>query len=647
MIYKLKKYIPLKKQIITIRDRIKKAKINSLFFDGCNELSKSFEEPDYKEIAFFADFKNAAQIFKNNFSEQSLRIIDDAEEICSHTFDLLGSGKVNLRKKINWHCDFKSGYCWDPKTFYLDIEYGKNNGVDIKVPWELSRFQHLITLGEAYQLGGNEKYAQEFIDEINDWIEENPLGYGVNWKCTMDVAIRACNWILAYGLFKNSVKITEEFSAKFSKVLFLHGKFIENNLEKSFLGLTSNHYLSDIAGLMYLGIFFKNTKQGQRWILFSKKELKKEIQKQVYADGCDFEASTCYHRLVLEILFFSTLFLITNSKNFSGGNYKNITEDIFGEKYTEKLYKMFEAVLYLLKPNGKMPQIGDNDNGRLHILKNGEVLDMRYLLTVGSIFFGEPRFKIKEFGFCEEALWIFGKEGYDIWQKLPENDLENIKSKNFSDAGWYIIRNNKDYCLISCGPNGQNGNGGHCHNDKLSFELCINGKDVIADSGTYVYTPNPEQRNKFRSTNYHNTVCVDKKEQNNFVGSNLFFIQDNAKSECLRWETSEDIDIFVGKHKGYRNLAHPVMHQREIKFYKKENKMEIKDMFRGDGQHNLEWNFYIKNKNNINFVLDKKINWNYKTADMSPYYGCKIPAEKISGEHEGFLDKEFLQTIKW
>ena len=29
--------------------------------------------------------------------------------------------------------------------------------------------------------------------------------------------------------------------------------------------------------------------------------------------------------------------------------------------------------------------------------------------------------------------------------------MENIKSKNFPGAGWYVMRNNKDYCLYSDG----------------------------------------------------------------------------------------------------------------------------------------------------------------------------------------------------
>jgi len=531
-----------------------------------------------KKPNFFINFSERDKIiglFRKEVPEELENIIKNADEICEHKFDLLGSGKVNLGEKISWHCDFKSGHCWDPKTFYLDIKYGDKKGVDVKVPWELSRFQHLAVLGEAYWLTGNEKYPKEFIEQVKDWIESNPPQYGVNWKCTMDVAIRVCNWILGYYFFKESEEITDEFLINFLKSLLLHGKYIERNLEYS-EKLTSNHYLSDIVGLVYLGIFFKDTKEGEKWLDFGVKELKKEMKKQVYSDGCDFEASTCYHRLVLELFFFSTLLIVINDKDFRGENYREITEKIFGEEYTKRLYKMFEAVLYLLKPNGRMPQIGDNDNGRLHIFAKREVLDMRYLLTFGAIFFKEPKFKIREFGFSEDALWIFGEKGYNIWRNLRENNLKHIKTKAFPDAGWYVIRNNKDYCLISCGPNGQNGNGGHCHNDKLSFELMIDGKDIIVDPGTYVYTSYPEWRNKFRSTTFHNTIMVDGQEQNRFIENNLFSLRNDAKCKCLDFGEDDGKIWFEGEHYGYEDKI-KVIHKRKLIFSKKRKIIDIKD----------------------------------------------------------------------
>lgn len=644
-------------------------------FESLEELQKHFRER--KKPKFFIDsFKreDVVSIICEYFPDTQDKIIAEADKICEHIFDLLGSGPVKVYcgmkargfeghcydtqikneeltivhhyEPIDWHIDFKSGYEWNPKTYCKDMKYGNKLGVDVKVPWELSRFQHLTTLGEAYLLSKNEKYVKEFVNQVADWIENNPPQFGVNWACTMDVAIRACNWLLAWKFFKGSSLISNEFIVKFFESLFQHGKYIKNNLEWSET-LTSNHYLSDIVGLVYLGVLIPEFKESKKWKNFGIDQLKKEMKKQVYPDGVDFEASTCYHRLVLELFFYATFLVIINDKDFKEDNFIKVGNEIFGKEYIQRLYGMFEFILYALKPNGRMPQIGDNDSGRLHIFAKREVLDMRYLLTLGAIFFKEPKFKIKEFGFCEGALWIFGKEGYKIWQDLQENCLTNIGSRAFPDVGWYIMRDDKNYMIISCGPNGQNGNGGHCHNDKLSFELCVDGKDVIVDPGTYVYTAEPEWRNKFRSTAYHNTVVVDEKEQNRFNDESLFEMKINAGVKCLRWEISGEIDIFIGEHYGYKGFSHHVIHRREIRYYKKDKEWEIIDNFRGEGEHNLKWNLILSPefKRDLNISSDK-LQWHREPAFYSSEYGIITKTEKLTSTLKATIPYETRLWIK-
>jgi len=119
---------------------------------------------------------------QNKLSEEYQRLFPDkvsekivqADLYCEHIFDLLGSGSKKLSlegesyQPIDWHSDFKSGYRWDSKAFYRNIRYGHIEGVDIKVPWELSRFQHLNILGQAYILTNNKRYSEEFVNQIND-----------------------------------------------------------------------------------------------------------------------------------------------------------------------------------------------------------------------------------------------------------------------------------------------------------------------------------------------------------------------------------------------------------------------------------------------------------------------------------------------
>lgn len=340
---------------------------------------------------------------------QSEEVIKDADEICAHAFDLLGSGKRKVDTqggKIDWHKDFKSGMNWDPGIFYTDTTIIKGKGSDIKVPWELSRFQHLPTLGKAYWLTHNKKYAREFVNEINDWIERNPPQYGVNWTNTMEIAIRAVNWIWGYYFFKDSAEVSDDFLLKFLKSLLIHGKHIMGNLERSWRGINSNHYLSDIVGLVYLGVMFPEFKEARKWREFGIKELVNGMKKQVYSDGVDFEGSISYHRLVTELFLSATLLCLKNGIPFP-------------EWYINRLERMLEFVLYYTKPDGTAPQIGDNDDGRLHILSNygnWNKLDHRYLLSVGAVMFKRQDFKDAAGEFHEEAFWLVGAEGLNIYK---------------------------------------------------------------------------------------------------------------------------------------------------------------------------------------------------------------------------------------
>jgi len=565
------------------------------------------------------------------------KAISWAEEVLKHTFDLLGSGKVKVYygldakgfegykypplkvdfqfdekgkwlanfinkanlsysqkvwrflrsinpsyEPIDWQLDFKSGYRWDNDTFYMDIRYGHKLGADVKIPWELSRFQHLSALAIAYKVTGDGKYALEYVSQILDWIATNPPMFGVNWKCTMDVAIRVANWLFWFGCIKDWVDRQgwkDEFYGVFLNSLYDHLRFIPRNLEWS-PTLTTNHYLSDIAGLLILSSSTEEVFPGSKRLRrFAIEELRKEMFKQVYPDGTDFEASTCYHRLVLEIFFYPVWWEILHHRQFDGENYQEVAEEIFGKAFVDKLYKMFDAVLYLLKPNGRMPQIGDNDNGQFVKLYPREVLDMRYLLALGALFFKESRFKVKEFfrsgEDTAEIEILYGEKGLEIWNSMGWNELANIESKAFTDSGWYVMRNHMDYCIVSCGPNGRNGLGGHGHNDKLSFELCVGGIDIIVDPGTYVYTAHPILRNKFRSTSFHNTVFVRNKEQNPLT-ENLFRLADTAKALCTTWETNEDCDLFIGYHTGFTNPL--IKHLRRIEFFKRGRCWQITDM---------------------------------------------------------------------
>jgi hypothetical protein len=208
-------------------------------------------------------------------------------------------------RRIDWQIDFRSGYRWSELTWYRDIAYGRLPGVDVKCPWELSRQQHLPELAWAHAAQGAQigaRLATEFRDQVLDWIAHNPPRFGVNWACTMDVGIRAVNWLLAYDLLRvGGARFDAPFQDAFHASLLAHGEHIVRNLEWAETR-RANHYLGNIAGLVWLAAYLPADERSDAWLLFAIQELEAESAHQFLPDGAHFEASTSYHRLCAEML---------------------------------------------------------------------------------------------------------------------------------------------------------------------------------------------------------------------------------------------------------------------------------------------------------------------------------------------------------
>ena len=107
------------------------------------------------------------------------------------------------------------------------------------------------------------------------------------------------------------------------------------------------------------------------------------------------------------------------------------------------------------------------------------------------------------------------------------NLLEELERIDYPQFGIYLFKGKNIYLCVNASDNGQKGNAGHAHNDKLSFELFIGNQCIYEDCGTYVYTAMPEIRDEFRSTQKHNTIFVGI-EQNEYNG--LFSM--NSRTTC-------------------------------------------------------------------------------------------------------------------
>ena len=167
---------------------------------------------------------------------------------------------------IDWHVDFRSGYRWHSTEWYRYIPFGHAEGVDIKLPWELGRMQHLPQLAWAYTLAVRDVegmrnpsvYLKEYQNQVLDFIAMNPPRFGVQWVCAMDVAIRAVNLLVARDLFITAgAEFDTHFEEFLGRYIYDHGLHIVKNLEW-FSGRRSNHYLANICGLVFISSYLLN-----------------------------------------------------------------------------------------------------------------------------------------------------------------------------------------------------------------------------------------------------------------------------------------------------------------------------------------------------------------------------------------------------
>ena len=566
--------------------------------------------------------------FLRRFPEEAQTIISKAEAVLRHEFELLGSGPCRLGEKLPWHQDFKSRREW-ALQYSPDIDtYDLDHPSDIKVPWELSRCQHFGVLGQAYWLTGDERFAAEFVAEVEDWIESNPWLRGVNWVCAMDVALRAVSWIWAFHFFADSTACKSgSFRSRLLRSLYLHGEFVAGNIEHA--DINGNHYLADGVGLLFLGNFFAHAPAGAEWLETGRRMVLDEMLVQTTEDGVDFEQSVAYHRLVLEA--FLTSYLLIRKRG-----------DVVPTAPWHRLERMLEYVAAYTKPDGRVPLHGDADDGRMQQLGTQGINDHRYLLSVGAAIFQRSDFKRDANRFWDEAFWMLGPAGVASFDALPD-DIRAARSAAFREGGIYVMRDRDTHVFVDCAEVGLAGTGGHGHNDILGFELYLAGSNVVTDCGAYVYTASAEWRDRFRSTAFHNTVQVDDEELNQFLDGDLWRLQYDAVPTATSWcDTADRVRLRAG-HQGYRRLETAVAHEREFILQKNRARLVIVDRLTGDGSRKLTSRFHLDpavrpslQGNTVSLHVDGRDLWfmllsapedtglSIEPAWVSPGYGRKI-----------------------
>ena len=533
----------------------------NLDFPGLEEVKKSVEQGDFEKAkAAYLDFRRNKSGAKWDINpsdkpdKPSERSYPPADRIMKHLIEpSMSAPEAFIGEDINW--EFNPVESTEP---HFTKEWTWCN---------LNRMPFWNTLGRAYWETLDEKYAREWVSQMVDWVEDNPVpleegpGSTLTWR-TIESGIRMSgSWMNSYYYFLNSPAFTPEAHMTFVKGVIEHAHRLAK-ITLDFPQRGGNWVTMECNGLGTIGILFPELKDAKEYVKIAFEKLNDELDKQVYPDGAQVELTPGYHQVSRSN--FMDLAKLAQKNNVS-----------FPGEYMGKLKKMYEYNLYLMDPSGMLPPF--NDAGRTR--------------TASSLREAYEIWKDEQFLFGA----TLGKEG-----KKPAFD-----SYFFNYAGYYVMRsgwNYNDNCLFfDAGPVGY----GHEHEDMLNLYLYSKGKILLTEPGTYSYDLS-KWRRYILSTPAHNTIIVDGKEQHRGDIPESRFISEPLNNP---WITTPLFDYGSGTYSsGYQENKYvavqympreyigekdtSISHTRHVIFIKPYYYVTV-DFLEGSGKHTYNAHFHL------------------------------------------------------
>lgn len=523
-------------------------------------------------------------------------------------FDLVD---VDHETPFNWHRDHSaeidSPLRLSVLTNYRDFStYG-----DCKLVWEANRHHQLVVLARAYRMTSDKQYAGKISELLRSWIDDNPFGYGMNWKSVLEHGVRIINWVWTIDLIRDSGAIDVRLWQDIRRTMFLaiwdvHRKFSRGSS-------ANNHLIGEAAGVFIGACYFSDFPKAEKWASDAAEILEREIILQTYDDGCTREHAFGYQLFVIQ---FFTLCLLTGK---AAGK-------PFTDRYESRLQLMYGFLSELCRDTGTPVHAGDADDG--YVLDLGNLpTEPGHLLAVGQALFDDVSLAID--GPSETAFWLTGR-----LTPARTADPQGHVSRSFPESGYHLLRSARIGVFFDCAALGYGPIAAHGHADCLSFCLSVDGKPVIVDAGTYDYFTHPEWRRYFRETRAHNTVEIDGQSQSQMLGP--FLWGERASPGLIRWHDDEQMSEIVGEHDGYRSLADPVTHRRTLTLEKTRNGLSVRDEFLATSDHVARLHLHLEPGLGIKTTAESVVEIELAQATLVIQF-CGARVQRIDADDSGKL----------
>ncbi|MGC4005804.1 MAG: alginate lyase family protein [Pirellulales bacterium] len=277
--------------------------------------------------------------------------------------------------------------------------------------------------------------------------------------------------------------------------------------------LLGNHLLANAKALLFAGCFFDGS-EAAAWLRQGLSIYDRELPEQILTDGGHFELSPMYHAIIL-----NDLLDVTNVGIAYGAELPELTAWTDGLRKT--IERMRAWLTAMTHPDGLIA------------------------------FFNDATF--------DQAPGRDMLEAYAARLDLGQSPALNDGTTVLETSGYVRYSHEGTALIADIGRIGPDYLPGHAHADTLSFELSVQGRRALVNSGVSRYGDDTE-RLRQRGTAAHNTVTIDQADSSEIWSG--FRVARRARPHDLRVDAHGDAVTLSCAHDGYRRLPGHVTHER-------------------------------------------------------------------------------------
>lgn len=362
---------------------------------------------------------------------------------------------------------------------------------------------------------------------------------------------------------------------KYDLILYKQLQLLSRQLEYHLLG---NHLLENGFSLLFGAYYFNNIEFYKK----AKHILLPELKEQTLSDGANFELSPMYHCIIL-LRLLDSCNLVQSNALFSCELLP------FFESISSKMLSWLKAIIF----------------------NNGNI----------------PLFNDAAFGIAPLPVHLF-EYAQRIGLKIDEGEL--------TESGYRKYTNDKFELVIDVAQIGPDYQPGHAHADTFNFELYIEGRSVIVDTGISTYEINSNRLYE-RSTKAHNTVVKNASNSSEVWSGHRV---GKRASVCIEYEDSNKL---VASHNGYSDSF---THKRTFSFQKEA--ITILDEMKGTAEAYLHFHPLELIKLSTNHVEGKNYTIDFIGANsveiLDSYYAPEFN-KRISSKCVRICFNNKLETV--